>query len=200
MMDMAANPSVAGPRTPLTTAASLAAITVLVAEPARSTRKPLAAGLRRMGIGRVLQAGTVADLDAILANRIPGNLALINLVFHPQRELLTRTLLDAGWARVIVLTPTTDPGPILAAVRAGASGVLRTRPDANLPDVVYDLSYREIQIIQYVADGRSNKWIARELALSPLTVKSQLARTGRKLGISERAVMIAAAMRAGLIT
>ena len=101
---------------------------------------------------------------------------------------------------MIVLAGTTAPGPILTAVRAGATGVLRARPGVDHPDPAYHLSAREIQVIQLVADGGSTTLIAQERAQSALTVKSHLARIGRKLGTGDRAAMIAIAMRAGVIT
>ena len=66
-------------------------------------------------------------------------------------------------------------------------------------DGVNDLSGREIEVLQLVADGRSNKQIGELLGLSALTVKSHLARIARKLGTGDRAEMVALAMRAGVI-
>jgi DNA-binding NarL/FixJ family response regulator len=66
-------------------------------------------------------------------------------------------------------------------------------------DAVAELSSREIEVVQLVADGRSNKEIGELLRLSALTVKSHLARIARKLGTGDRAEMVALAMRSGLI-
>jgi DNA-binding NarL/FixJ family response regulator len=66
-------------------------------------------------------------------------------------------------------------------------------------DGVNDLSGREIEVLQLVADGQSNKQIGEMLGLSALTVKSHLARIARKLGTGDRAEMVALAMRAGVI-
>jgi DNA-binding NarL/FixJ family response regulator len=63
-----------------------------------------------------------------------------------------------------------------------------------------ELSAREVEVLQGVADGRSNGDIAAELRLSPLTVKSHLARIGRKLGTGDRAHAVLLALRAGVIT
>ena len=61
------------------------------------------------------------------------------------------------------------------------------------------LSAREVEVLQLVADGQSNKEIGEALSLSALTVKSHLSRIGRKLGTGDRAQMVALAMRAGVI-
>jgi DNA-binding NarL/FixJ family response regulator len=62
-----------------------------------------------------------------------------------------------------------------------------------------ELSTREVEVLQLVADGQSNKEIGDVLNLSALTVKSHLSRIGRKLGTGDRAQMVALAMRAGVI-
>lgn len=62
-----------------------------------------------------------------------------------------------------------------------------------------ELSSREVEVLQLVADGQSNKEIGDGLSLSALTVKSHLSRIGRKLGTGDRAQMVALAMRAGVI-
>lgn len=62
-----------------------------------------------------------------------------------------------------------------------------------------ELSSREVEVLQLVADGQSNKDIGENLNLSALTVKSHLSRVGRKLGTGDRAQMVALAMRAGVI-
>ena len=66
-------------------------------------------------------------------------------------------------------------------------------------DGVNELSGREIEVLQLVADGQSNKQVGELLGLSALTVKSHLARIARKLGTGDRAEMVALAMRAGVI-
>lgn len=62
-----------------------------------------------------------------------------------------------------------------------------------------DLSAREVEVLQLVADGQSNKEIGEAMSLSPLTVKSHLARIGHKLGTGDRAHMVALTMRAGVV-
>jgi len=84
-----------------------------------------------------------------------------------------------------------DPGVAPALV----SGT-RVASTDNTPR---DLSGREVEVLQLVADGQSNKEIGEALSLSALTVKSHLSRIGRKVGTGDRAQMVALAMRAGVI-
>jgi DNA-binding NarL/FixJ family response regulator len=182
----------------------LRTISVLIADPDHATREPLAAGLSAVGVGSVLPVGSVEAVEEAARQQPAGDLALVSLLFGADAARLIATLRAAGWARVIALAPTADIGPVIDAVGAGVTGVLigrRANPAAALlPSSIHDLSSREIEVIRLVADGRSNKWIGEQLSLSALTVKSHLARIGRKLGTGDRAHMVALAMRAGVIS
>jgi len=54
-----------------------------------------------------------------------------------------------------------------------------------------DLSPRELQIARLVADGKTNKEIARDAALSPSTVKDYIANACHKLGVAGRVQLAA---------
>ncbi len=176
--------------------------TVLVADPLAASRAGLTAVLTGSGIGRVIEADTVHAVEEIIASGVDGQLALVSLGFGDASYRLIHTLIKGPWQRVIALAPTVDPDPLLTAVRAGASGVLRGRPGTpdEVPGQVHQLTAREIEVLSMVADGRSNKWIAERLSLSSLTIKSHLARISRKLGTGDRSHLVAIALRAGAIS
>jgi len=62
-----------------------------------------------------------------------------------------------------------------------------------------ELSDREIEVLQHVADGKSNKEVARALTISEKTVKAHLRSIFRKLEVGDRAQAVATAMRKGLV-
>jgi two-component system response regulator DegU len=62
-----------------------------------------------------------------------------------------------------------------------------------------ELSDREVEVLQYVADGKSNKEIADTLVISEKTVKAHLRSIFRKLEVGDRAQAVAHAMRKGLV-
>ncbi len=193
-------------RSPLrdTPAIPLRMATVLLVDPDRGTRDPLRSSLAEIGLGRILEAASVAAVEDLVARQVGGDLALVSLQLGADAGRVVHALREAGWPRVIALAPTADIGPVIDAVGAGVSGVLigrRANPTtASIPSSIHELSSREIEVIRLVADGRSNKWIGDQLSLSALTVKSHLARIGRKLGTGDRAHMVALAMRAGVIS
>jgi DNA-binding NarL/FixJ family response regulator len=61
------------------------------------------------------------------------------------------------------------------------------------------LSARESEILQWVAHGSTTKEVARELGISPHTVKTHLERIFEKLGANDRAQAVAIAFRLGLV-
>jgi DNA-binding NarL/FixJ family response regulator len=60
-------------------------------------------------------------------------------------------------------------------------------------------SLREVQVLERLSEGKSNKEIAQELAISEETVKTHLKRLYEKLGVSDRAQAVAIALRQQLI-
>jgi DNA-binding CsgD family transcriptional regulator len=187
---------------PRVSAAALRSTSILVAEPNHVSLATLAASLRAVGIGRLTQAESVAEVDEVIQHHSPGHLALVSLAFEDEAFRLIPALARAGWLRVNALAPRAEIEPIRRAILAGAGGVLRGNPTGaviELPARIHDLSPREIEVLSLVADGRANKWIAEELQLSALTVKSHLARISRKLGTGDRSHLVAIAMRGGII-
>ena len=178
------------------------AMVALVADPLKDSRERLAAALNLAAAARVVQADTVAGLDALIADGPGGHLALVSLGFGADTPRLIGDLTRVPWSRVIALALSPDPAPLLGALAAGATGVLRGHPgriDPELPARLGRLTPRELEVLRLVADGRSNKWIAESLSLSALTVKSHLSRISRKLGTGERSHQVAVAMRAGVL-
>lgn len=175
----------------------------LVADPDFAGRDALAETLRDNGLTTVDRASQPAEVVNALAANPGGDLLLLSLGYGHQSLDLIAAAKENGWSRTIAMAPTADIGPVVDAVGAGAHGVLiaqRANPAAaSVPAAVHELSAREVEVLQLVADGRSNKWIGDQLSLSALTVKSHLARIGRKLGTGDRAHMVALALRAGVI-
>ena len=61
------------------------------------------------------------------------------------------------------------------------------------------ISVRELEVLDHLAGGASNKLIARRLAISPNTVKSHIARLFEKLDASNRTEAIAKARALDLL-
>lgn len=62
-----------------------------------------------------------------------------------------------------------------------------------------ELTRREREVVQLMADGHSNRAIAGSLYLSEATIKTHLVRIYRKLGVDNRAAAVSEAVRRGLL-
>ncbi len=80
-------------------------------------------------------------------------------------------------------------GPVLARFA-------RTAP---LPEHVPHLSRRELDVLRLLAQGCSNRQVARELGITEATVKGYLRDLFEKLGASDRAHAVALALRTRVI-
>jgi DNA-binding NarL/FixJ family response regulator len=60
-----------------------------------------------------------------------------------------------------------------------------------------ELTVRELELLKWVAQGYSNKAIAKEMSISPNTVKYHMKSVLQKLSVQNRAEAVATAIRAG---
>lgn len=93
------------------------------------------------------------------------------------------------------------PGGLLSADQAIAVLVLQhaapALPDRESIQAVHHLTPRETEVALRLAQGASRKWIARDLGVSPHTVRAQTEKVFTKLGVSTRSA-VAAALLGGL--
>ncbi len=113
----------------------------------------------------------------------------------------------AAGARGIVLRDT-SPDRLAAALSAAARGLVvldpalaellpRRRPTPS--DLVEPLTPRETEVLQLLAEGRSNKSIAARLGISEHTAKFHVNAILGKLGAATRTEALAQAARLGLV-
>lgn len=81
----------------------------------------------------------------------------------------------------------------------GALPILPLAPDAAGEPLVEALSARELEVLRGLAEGLSNKLIARQLAISEHTVKFHVNQILGKLGAQSRTEAVVRATRAGMI-
>jgi len=177
------------------------------------------------GIAVAGQSGSDADLGAALDAFLPdavvwdlgwepaGRTAALG-EFTEQYETPVVALLAseavAGEVRAAgargLLARTSDGAQIAAAVQAVVHGLL-VFDDALLPapapsadvELVEPLSGRELDVLRHLAEGLSNKEIARALDISEHTVKFHVNAILGKLGAQSRTEAVVRATRAGLI-
>ncbi len=113
-----------------------------------------------------------------------------------------------------------EPADLVAAVRVVAAGeallaprhtrrlieafvsssaIAATGPADDVARELEKLTPREREVLALVGGGRSNGEIAEQLVLSPLTVKTHVARLFSKLEARDRAQLVVAAYESGLV-
>ena len=135
---------------------------------------------------------------------------------------------DQPAAHILVLTTYDSDADILRAIEAGATGyLLKDTPREELfrairaaasgesvlaPTVAArlmtrmrapaeeNLSAREIEVLQLVARGASNKEVGKALHISTATVKTHLIHIYNKLGVADRTAAVTTALEKGIIT
>ena len=127
--------------------------------------------------------------------------AILMLSMHAE-DTLVRQAIDAG-ARGYILKNAEDMG-LGGAIRQVATGELVLSPGvSNAPTLKGDrdskLTTRELEVLQLIADGHSNKAIADKLSLSVNTIAVHRANIMDALGIHKTAELIVYAIRNGLV-
>jgi DNA-binding NarL/FixJ family response regulator len=123
--------------------------------------------------------------------------------------------LQAGASAVV--SECADGDTLSTAIRAAAQGLLTLsgefrdhlfdasgsgsalESDAEDEPPLIELTARELQVLGLLAEGESNKSIARRLGITPHTAKFHVASIVAKLGATGRTDAVAKAMRLGLV-
>lgn len=157
-----------------------------------------------------------------LAESLRPDIVLLDLKLPGMDGVAVLRPLRAAGLRVLVLTSATEPSTAAAAVRAGAAGVvykdidpaalvraIRSVHDGNVllaPEAIGSLirgsradtlTAREREVLAAIADGKSNREIARLLRVSEKTVKAHVSAVLAKLGVQDRTQAAVYAVRHG---
>jgi len=129
------------------------------------------------------------------------------LLFDSTDSTLVSSALRAGIRGVIPVDAT--PEEIEGAVHAVHVGLVVTSvaslsellPDAQLlaEELAEPLSDRELEVLELLVEGLSNKLVAHRLSISEHTVKTHVASIFAKLGVSSRTEAVSQAIRRGLV-
>jgi NarL family two-component system response regulator YdfI len=165
-------------------------------------------------------AGTVDPYHSNeLANELAADVLVIEVADAAEHDWRTLAELPIP---VLLLLDSADSAQVASALRAGIRGVIAwdatpqeiegalhainaglvvTMPGAQqLPeDLTEPLSARELDVLDRLAEGLSNKLIAHALNISEHTVKTHVASIFAKLGASSRTEAVSQAIRRGLV-
>jgi DNA-binding NarL/FixJ family response regulator len=176
----------------------------------------------------IAEAGEGAEAVA-LADRLRPDVVLMDLRMPGMDGVTATAAIKARHPdmHVLILTTYDTDADILRALEKGATGfLLKDEREDRLFDAIREaaggrsplapgvasrlverlrgdadshVSEREIEILMLVAQGRSNREIARELHISDSTVKAHMLHIFDKLDVADRTAAVTTALRRGII-
>jgi DNA-binding NarL/FixJ family response regulator len=161
---------------------------------------------------RVAGLGALAATRRLLAGQNPSGVRVV-IITPVERDDDLYAALRSGASGFVFLE--TDPLELLLTVRAVAAGDAQLSPWAtgrliaefasgpvplHVSAAVFDgLTTRERDIASLVARGLTNDEIAKQLVVSPATVKTHVSRAMLKLHVRDRAKLVAIAYQSGFV-
>jgi DNA-binding NarL/FixJ family response regulator len=154
------------------------------------------------------------------------DVTLMDLQMDGMDGVAATAAIRAEWpdARILMLTTYGGDGHAVRALKAGASGyLLKSMIRKDLPDAIRAvhagrrripaevaealashftddaLSPRELEVLQQIAKGNSNRRVATQLSISEDTVKTHMKNIMSKLGANDRTHAVMIALKRGMI-
>jgi len=201
---------------------------IAIADDHALVREGLAAVLTQMdNVSDVLEAGTLEELETVLATHSDVGLALLDLNMPGMDDVRTleklqdafpmtalailsatevksvaERFLNAGAAGYIPKSANNDV--LLGAIRLILSGSIYVPPFVltagtanNNPSL--NLTERQFDVLNLMVEGLSNKGIARKLDLTESTVKTHSSAVLKAFGVDNRMKAIREATRLGIV-
>lgn len=99
-----------------------------------------------------------------------------------------------------IVSRAVEPGELVAVIERAVSMSSRVKRAESHTGALLHLSTRELEILDCVAQGYSNREIAEALFVTEQTVKNHMTSVFRKLDVEDRVQALLAAVRRGWIT
>lgn len=125
------------------------------------------------------------------------------LLLDPSNPVALNSVLRVGIRGVLSWDATAQE--IESALIAVCGGLVVTAPEflaglqPSAEELAEPLSERELEVLDLLAEGLSNKLVAHRLSISEHTVKTHVAAIFAKLGTSSRTEAVSQAIRRGLV-
>ena len=145
----------------------------------------------------------ISGIEAMRRIRSKMHDAVVLMLSMHSEDTLVRQALEAG-ARGYILKNAAELD-LVNAIKRVSEGELVLDPQLGKPEALKGeretgLTARELEILQHIVAGKSNKEIAAELGLSANTVAVHRANIMDALGIHKTAELVVYAIRNGLVT
>lgn len=135
--------------------------------------------------------------SVLVADHVPDDVSVPVVLLAEEDDLPA-----SGDGRIAArFRPEVDFAKLHIAIEAAALGLAVSEPGHKRPSQPQHphLTVREIEVLQRLAEGASNKAIARQLGISAHTVKFHVTAILEKLGATSRTEAVISAVRQGLL-
>ncbi len=139
---------------------------------------------------------TMHEKEDYLLEAIKAGAAGYVLKDAPQRELVTAIRKVRAGETTLNRRLATQ---LLKRLAEEAPGAMRARPAEKRMDLLQPLTPREIEVLELVALGHSNREIAQSFVISVGTVKNHVEHIIAKLGVSDRTQAVVRGLELGII-
>lgn len=144
-------------------------------------------------------------LAALRRDSIPTEVLFVSAFMEP--ELAYRTVAEGAKGYLSKSAARTEICDAIVTIARGGTALAAEAQEGLAKEIQHreragrapELTEREREVLQLIAEGLSAPAIGKRIHLSPTTVKSHLRTLYEKLGVSDRAAAVAEAMRRGLL-
>ena len=172
-------------------------------------------GVEALRMARQLRPDVVLmDLLMPVMDGIAATAAIRSELPDTEVLALTSVLEDASVVGAVragaigYLLKDTQADALCLAIKAAAAGQVQLTPRAaarlmqavSAPESPEELTERETEVLRLLAQGQSNKQIARNLQIGEKTVKTHVSNILSKLGVQSRTQATLYAIRVGLVS
>ena len=202
--------------------------TIVMVDDHEAVRELTCRYLERLDYEVIGQAGTGLEAMRLFKKTAP-DLAIVD-IFLPElcgQEVISRLRRELPETRILVFTAGWDPAVLSSALRGEPNGMVHKAEPLEVllialriisaggrfysPKITQllghsqlapteTLSRREMEVLQSVAEGKSNKEIAALLGVSTKTVENHRMRLMHKLGVHNAASLTLVAVQMGVVS
>jgi DNA-binding NarL/FixJ family response regulator len=144
---------------------------------------------------RIILLTAYVDIEQVILSMRAGAAAFCAKDISP--EYLVQTVRRVSQGKFVIGEDIFDFFSLKSWLDLRAEGALRSYSDPGEP--FYPLSKREMEVLNYLTDGLSNKEIAVSLGISHQTVKNHVTSILRKLGVDDRTQAAVFAIKRGWV-
>lgn len=147
------------------------------------------------------------DVCRQISRKCKGSTSVLVLTMHADEEYVVRSLQNGASGYLLKEAAADQLNQAVRSVAEGelylgpgiSSRVLQRLAEGDQNDPYGTLTARERQVLQQIAEGKTNRQVAEGLGVSIKTVDTHRTRLMKKLGIHDQTTLVKYALRKGIV-